>query len=78
MSPFLRILGASGLALLASGGATAQQPDCTGHEGPVRLYVDVEGVRKAEGLIAVTLYVDDSRRFLAKRGSLYVGRSPTT
>ena len=56
-------------------GAVAQPaPSCTGYEGPVRLYVDVEGVRKAEGLIAVTLYADDSKRFLAKRGSLYVGR----
>lgn len=78
MSPFLRISAAAGLALLASGGASAQQSSCTGYEGPVRFYVDVEGVRKAEGLIAVTLYADDSRRFLAKRGSLYVGRVPAT
>ena len=75
MSDFLRFAVAGGLALLASGSATAQQSDCTGYEGPVRLYVDVEGVRKAEGLIAVTLYADDSSRFLAKRGSLYVGRT---
>ena len=78
MSRFLGISAAAGLALLASGGASAQQSSCTGHEGPVRLYVDVEGVRKAEGLIAVTLYADDSERFLAKRGSLYVGRTPAT
>jgi uncharacterized protein (DUF2141 family) len=76
MSLFLRISGVVGLALLASGSGAAQQPDCTGHEGPVRLYVDVEGVRTAEGLIAITLYADDSSRFLAKRGSLYVGRTP--
>ncbi|MGZ8361562.1 MAG: DUF2141 domain-containing protein [Allosphingosinicella sp.] len=64
---------------LASGGgrpATAAEPDCTGPASPVRLYVDVEGVRTAQGLIAVTLYPDDSRRFLARRGSLYVGRAP--
>ena len=76
MSTFLRASAAVGLALLASGAASAQQSACTGHEGPVRLYVDVEGVRNAEGLIAVTLYADDSSRFLAKRGSLYVGRTP--
>lgn len=64
--------------LVAPGGASAQESDCTGREGPVRLYVDVEGVRKAEGLIAVTLYADDSKRFLARRGSLYVGRTPAT
>lgn len=75
MSRFLRFSAVTGLALLVSGAASAQQPDCTGYEGPVRLYVDVEGVRKAEGLIAVTLYADDSKRFLAKRGSLYVGRT---
>ena len=75
MSLFLRFSAAVGLALL-SGAASAQQSDCTGDEGPVRLYVDVEGVRMAEGLIALTLYADDSKRFLARRGSLYVGRTP--
>ena len=76
MSLFLRTLVAAGLTLLVSGAASAQQSDCTGYEGPIRLYVDVEGVNKSEGLIAVTVYADDSRRFLAKRGSLYVGRAP--
>jgi uncharacterized protein (DUF2141 family) len=75
MSRFLPFSAAVVLALLASGGASAQpQPSCTGPEGPIKFYLDVEGVRKAEGLIAVTLYADDSSRFLAKRGSLYVGR----
>ena len=76
MTSFLRFSAAAGLALLVSGAASAQQSDCTGYEGPVRIYVDVENVRKAEGLIAVTVYADDSKRFLAKRGSLYVGRAP--
>jgi uncharacterized protein (DUF2141 family) len=49
---------------------------CTGHPGNVRLYVDVQGVKSNEGLIAVTLYADDSHKFLAHRGSLYVGRVP--
>lgn len=67
----------TGAALLLGASAAAQQPaDCTGRKGPLRLYVDVESVKKSEGLIAVTLYADDSRRFLAKRGSLYVGRVP--
>src|SRR5688572_13937210 len=52
------------------------QSDCTGPPSPVRLTVIVENVRAARGLIAVTLYADDSRRFLARRGSLYVGRVP--
>lgn len=42
----------------------------------MRLQVAVEGVRSSDGLVAVTLYADDSRRFLARRGSLYVGRVP--
>jgi uncharacterized protein (DUF2141 family) len=75
MSRFLRF-SAAGAALLLGASASAQQPDCTGHEGPIRLYVDVVGVREAEGLIAVSLYADDSSKFLAKRGALYVGRVP--
>lgn len=67
---------AAGTALLAGGSLSAQDSSCTGYEGPVRLYVNVENVRKSEGLIAVTLYADDSSKFLAKRGSLYVGRVP--
>ena len=68
--------------LLAGSAATAQQSSCTGRESDTRLYVQVEGVRSSQGLIAVTLYADDSSRFLASRGSLYVGRvsakAPTT
>ena len=52
------------------------QADCTGPASPVRFYVNVENIRSSQGLIAVTLYADDSRRFLARRGSLYVGRVP--
>jgi len=64
-------------ALLPGAGASAQTPpSCTGHEGPLKLYVDVEGVRSNDGLIAVTLYADDSSRFLRHHGSLYVGRVP--
>ncbi|HEY6814669.1 MAG TPA: DUF2141 domain-containing protein [Croceibacterium sp.] len=60
----------------SEGGLAQPQPECTGREGPLKLYVDVEGVRSADGLVAVTLYADDSSRFLASRGSLYVGRVP--
>ena len=67
---------AAAAVLALSASASAQPSTCTGREGPVKLYVNVEGVRNSEGLIAVTLYADDSDRFLAKRGSLYVGRTP--
>ena len=60
-------------ALFGAGIATAQGP-CTGPPSATRLYVTIENVRASQGLIALTLYADDSRRFLARRGSLYVGR----
>jgi uncharacterized protein (DUF2141 family) len=63
------------LLLLCIAGRAAAQ-DCTGHAGPLRLYVNVENVHSSSGLVAVTLYADDSSRFLARRGSLYVGRVP--
>ena len=74
--------GAVALLALAGTREASAQPGCTGPESPVRLHVNVENVRAGHGLIAVTLYADDSSRFLARRGSLYVGRvparSPTT
>jgi uncharacterized protein (DUF2141 family) len=63
-------------AALCTAGAAAAQGDCTGPPSATRLFVNVEGVRSSQGLIAVTLYADDSHRFLARRGSLYVGRVP--
>ena len=70
------LLGLPALSLLAVSSDVIAQTACTGPESGVRLYVNVENVRAAQGLIAVTLYPDDSRRFLARRGSLYVGRVP--
>jgi uncharacterized protein (DUF2141 family) len=68
-------LVAAGVAL-AAGGKAAAQGACTGPASAIRFLVSVEGVRSSQGLIAVTLYADDSRRFLARRGALYVGRVP--
>src|SRR5687767_11510241 len=67
--PTLAILLAPFVASAAPGAAQAQEA-CTGRASPFRLIVHVENVRSAQGLIAVTLYADDARRFLAKRGSL--------
>ena len=75
MRPFPVRFAIALAALLAASPGFAQS-DCTGPASPVRLYVNVEGVRSSNGLIAVTLYADDSSRFLARRGSLYVGRVP--
>lgn len=79
-------------AFIVSTGSLAAEPQpapdpvsadgCTGPESPLKFYVNVTGVNAAKGLIAVSLYADNPSKFLAKRGSLYVGRvaakSPTT
>ncbi len=64
--------------LVLAAPAPAAEPACTGPRGAARLYVTVTGIRAAQGLVAVTLYADDSRRFLARKGSLYVGRVPAS
>ena len=74
MKPLLRCL-VPALALLFAHGVSAEET-CPGPESPVKLYVDVHGVRSSEGLIAVTLYADIPSKFLAHHGSLYVGRVP--
>ena len=70
------------LLLAAPAPALAQDDGCTGRPSATRLYVTVSNIRSARGLIAVSLYADDRSKFLAKRGSLYVGRvaaaAPTT
>lgn len=64
------------LTAAAAPAAAVAQSECTGPPSPVRLHVNVSNVRSSDGLVAVTLYPDDPRRFLARRGSLYVGRVP--
>ena len=57
----------------ASAPATAPA-GCTGPASGTWLNVVVDGVRNGNGVVAITLYADDSSKFLVKRGSLYVGR----
>jgi uncharacterized protein (DUF2141 family) len=54
--------------------APAASPGCTGPASSTWLNVKVDGVRNATGIVAVTLYEDSSSKFLARHGSLYVGR----
>ena len=66
-------------ALVTATGTAAQStptppPGCTGPASQTWLNVVAEGLKNGEGLLAVTLYADDSSKFLVKRGSLYVGR----
>jgi len=76
----LLIAGAAFAAVAATTPAGAQaQPTppagCTGPASGTWLNVSVSGVRNGNGVIAVTLYADDSSKFLIKHGSLYVGRT---
>jgi len=66
-------------ALCAAVPATAEaaphpSAGCTGPASATWINVAVEGVRNGNGLVAITLYADNSRKFLARHGSLYVGR----
>ncbi|OYW50224.1 MAG: hypothetical protein B7Y36_05890 [Novosphingobium sp. 28-62-57] len=54
--------------------AMAAAPNCAGPKSDTWINVTVDGVRNGNGLMAVTLYADEPRKFLAKKGSLYVGR----
>jgi len=67
-----------GFGALAAGAALAATPalaeDCTGTPSATKAYVNVQGVKTSNGLIAVTLYADNSKKFLVKKGSIYVGR----
>lgn len=61
------------LALAATGllgAAPAFADECEGRPTGVRLDVQVTNVRAAQGQVAVTIYPDDAKRFLAPKGKL--------
>lgn len=47
---------------------------CTGTPSDTWITVIADGMRNGEGLLAITVYADNSKKFLVKHGSLYVGR----
>lgn len=51
---------------------------CTGPASQTWINIEVNELRSGRGLIAFTLYADDRKRFLVKRGSLYVARVAAT
>jgi uncharacterized protein (DUF2141 family) len=51
---------------------------CAGSPSATRLFVDVDHVRTGRGVVAVTVFADDPKKFLVKLGSLYVGRARAT
>lgn len=61
-------------ALAAVTPSLAAEGDCVGKRTANRISVQVTGVRPAQGEVAVTLYPDDSRRFLAPKGKLLRAR----
>lgn len=71
-------LGSAASVPLAAQSTATPPPGCTGPASATWLNVVVEGVRNGNGLVAITLYADDPSKFLAKRGSLYVGRVNAT
>ena len=75
-------LAGGAAALFAALSATPAMADagCVGAHaaGTVRLTVAATGLRNAAGEVAVTVYPDDRRRFLAKGGKLARARVPTT
>lgn len=76
--PLAVVMLAAAPTPLAAPARAAEAGECTGPVSEVRLIVTVTNVRSDKGLIAVTLYADDRRKFLAHHGSLYVGRVPAT
>ena len=70
----LTAAGAASFAALPADAQAGTPAGCTGTTSSTWLNLKIEGVRNADGLIAVTLYEDNSSKFLAKGGSLYVGR----
>lgn len=62
--------------LVAATAPAQAAPACVGPASDTWINLTVDGVRNGNGLIAATLYADDSRRFLVKHGSMYVGRTP--
>lgn len=74
-------LAAAALASLCGAGPALAE-DCAGKPSATRLNVRVTGVKAAEGQVAVTLYPDVPRRWLAPKGKLLrervTARAPLT
>ena len=67
---------ASSVVAVTAQTAPPAPPGCTGPSSATWIDVAVEGVRSSSGLVAITLYADNPRKFLVRHGSLYVGRVP--
>jgi uncharacterized protein (DUF2141 family) len=68
------ILAAALMAPAAGAQDPVPPPGCTGPASATWLNLTVNGLHSSNGQLAVTLYADKPNKFLAKHGSLYVGR----
>jgi len=75
ISTSLRAAFALALAAVTAQPALAQAAPagCTGTPSNHWVTVIADGLRNGNGKLAITLYADNSKKFLAKKGSLYVG-----
>jgi len=62
------------LTIFAAGAAAAD--DCAGPPTATKLVVEVGGARNAKGQVAITVYPDSQKRFLAPGGKLLRARVP--
>ncbi len=74
------LAAAAVLALALTGTpATAGEQECVGKSSDTaRAYVTIQNVRSGDGQMTITVYPDDSSRFLKHKGSHYVRRVPAT
>jgi uncharacterized protein (DUF2141 family) len=70
----LAALAATSSATSTASADPSPPPGCTGTPSATWLNVSAQGLRSGSGLLAITLYADNPRKFLVSRGSLYVGR----
>ena len=76
-APKTRVAAALGAALAGMALTTAANAqDCEGTPGVARLYVVVDGVRSARGLMTASLYPGDKSQFLIRNGALKVWSVP--
>lgn len=77
--PFLRLAAAAALLatpLLTAAPLRAEDPVCGDAPDQVRLELTVAGLQSTDGQVTITVFPDDPKRFLAKRGKLLRVRLP--
>ncbi|WP_264420925.1 DUF2141 domain-containing protein [Novosphingobium sp. KCTC 2891] len=62
------------IAGVAGAGEAMAAPNCAGPQSETWINITIDNVRNDSGLMAVTLYADEPRKFLVRHGSMYVGR----